>query len=456
MKPKLKSPDKKSDLNKPLKVSKPKPRSKKSLLNAASPKNATMLDNWIKKEKVGDDESGRITEAVSNNGENVKKPQKVQKNPGTSNKLFLYIKLNKLDLTGSLPNSTKEKQTGSSTTAKKPEENGNIEGKIYVRLKNKHYKCVKCDFTHLKHHGLKTHFDKTHNTNVYKCKLCPFETKQQYYFNTHIKFHAMPDVKCPYCQKMIKQFSYRMHIKVHERNNQTEYKCDYCDYRSYNHANVKRHMITHKDYEELTQYKCDQCHFVTVYKERLKCHKQTHTQEGKWTKCPLCDFSTRYRAHLRRHLLNSHGERNIECPQCPQKFTSELNLKNHMKRKHVDESEKKYYYCEMCPKENQYRTTEKPNLIRHTLVHRTMDEIEVFACHKCPYLGKTRNALKVHLINAHLPEMHTHKCSICGYSTITKSRYQLHVREVHGKPIKFQRKNNVNNNSGETGEEAKV
>lgn len=61
-------------------------------------------------------------------------------------------------------------------------------------------------------------------------------------------------------------------------------------------------------------------------------------------------------------------------------------------------------------------------------------KIEVFACHKCPYLGKSRNALKTHLINAHLPEMHTFKCDLCGYSTGTKSRYKTHVKIVHGEP----------------------
>lgn len=59
----------------------------------------------------------------------------------------------------------------------------------------------------------------------------------------------------------------------------------------------------------------------------------------------------------------------------------------------------------------------------------------MFACHNCPYLGKSRNALKTHLINAHLPEMHTFKCDLCGYSTGTKSRYKTHIKIVHGEPI---------------------
>jgi len=56
-----------------------------------------------------------------------------------------------------------------------------------------------------------------------------------------------------------------MHIKTHERNDKTEYKCDVCDYRSYNHANVKRHTLTrHKNPHELKTYTCNSCDYVTV------------------------------------------------------------------------------------------------------------------------------------------------------------------------------------------------
>lgn len=51
-------------------------------------------------------------------------------------------------------------------------------------------------------------------------------------------------------------------------------------------------------------------------------------------------------------------------------------------------------------------------------------------------MGKSRNALKTHLINAHFPEMHNFKCTICGYSTNVKSRFKCHLKEVHGKPPK--------------------
>ncbi|ENN71744.1 hypothetical protein HUJ04_001291 [Dendroctonus ponderosae] len=304
----------------------------------------------------------------------------------------------------------------------------------YVKLDNQ-YKCANCPYTTDRIISIRTHFDKEHSTSTLKCSSCPFETKQQYYFNSHIKNHDIPDKECPYCRRMIKAFSYKMHIKVHERNDQTEYKCSFCNYQSYNHANVKRHTVTsHKSTEELSLFYCDSCSYVTVLEERLKRHKlQIHLKQGVWISCSECEYMTRNKGHMKRHQTK-HSEKTVQCQQCPQLFGSQDHLRCHIKRMHSNEDSKTYYYCEMCPDEERYKTTEKGNLARHILAHRTLDEVEAFACHKCSYMGKSRNALKTHLINAHLPEMHNFKCPICGYSTNIKSRFRCHLKEVHGKP----------------------
>ncbi|KAL1501777.1 hypothetical protein ABEB36_007042 [Hypothenemus hampei] len=308
----------------------------------------------------------------------------------------------------------------------------------YIKINDREYKCAQCDFTHSNLVSIRGHYDKEHNQQTFKCELCPFKTRQQYYFNSHIRHHSRPDMECPHCKKMIKWFSYKMHIKTHERNNKTEYKCEYCEYHSYNHANVKRHTLTrHKNPHELKTYSCDSCDYITVLEERLKQHKKVvHTKEGVWQTCPQCEYTTRNKAHLARHINDLHNEKSVQCPECQQLFSSKDHLRYHKQRRHTDQSQKTYYYCDMCPKERQYKTTEKANLARHALAHRTLDEIEVFACHKCPYLAKFRSALKTHLINAHFPEMHSFKCKICGYSTNTKSRYNVHIKDVHGKPKK--------------------
>lgn len=394
-------------------------------------KKLTKLDNWLCKlyEPQNDASDAKVKKEV--NVESSASSPSVTETKKPKGKVKKSLKQSEV-----LSDNKNKTQTN-----KHKEEHKGVTGYVdrsseYTKLDNKDYKCAKCDFTHSNLISIRSHYDKQHNEKSYKCSQCPFETKQQYYYNSHVKQHAKPDEECPHCKKMIKWFSFKMHIKTHERNDKTEYKCDVCDYRSYNHANVKRHTLTrHKNPHELKTYTCNSCDYVTVLEERLKQHKRVvHSKEGNWLTCPLCDYTTRNKSHMTRHTNDLHKEKSIQCNECSQLFSSKEHLRYHKQRKHSDPSTRTFYYCEMCPKENRYKTTEKGNLARHVLAHRTLDEIEVFACHKCPYLGKSRNALKTHLINAHLPEMHTFKCDLCGYSTGTKSRYKTHVKIVHGEP----------------------
>ncbi|XP_066149260.1 zinc finger Y-chromosomal protein-like [Euwallacea fornicatus] len=402
-----------STSGKVLKAKKPRKKS----LQGQPPEKLTKLDNWLCK-LYGTQGSG------SKDGTKAKPEE-----PSAINQKKLSNANKKKDLLQSKSTNKKANKSKQSLPYKD-------RSSEYTKLDSKDYKCAKCDYTHSNLISIRSHFDKEHSSDIYKCKLCPFETKQQYYFNSHVKQHSKPDEECPHCKKVIKWFSFKMHLKTHERNDKTEYKCEICNYRSYNHANVKRHSLTqHKNPHELKSYSCESCNYVTVLEERLKQHKRVvHSKEGNWVTCKHCDYKTRNKSHMTRHVNDLHKEKSVQCSACSQLFSSKEHLKYHMQRKHTDQTTRTFYYCEMCPKEDRYKTTEKGNLARHILAHRTLDEIEVFSCHKCPYLGKSRNALKTHLINAHLPEMHNFKCKICGYSTNTKSRYNTHVRIVHGQP----------------------
>lgn len=118
---------------------------------------------------------------------------------------------------------------------------------------------------------------------------------------------------------------------------------------------------------------------IKLLTERLRQHtKKVHTREGNWLTCPHCDYTTRSKAHMNRHVASLHEEKNVQCSECSALFSSKENLKYHILRRHTDESQRKFYYCEMCPKDEQYKTTEKGNLVRHILAHRTLDEVIIY------------------------------------------------------------------------------
>ncbi|CAG9770752.1 unnamed protein product [Ceutorhynchus assimilis] len=407
-----------------LKVQRKNATSKKSL-----PKKETQkkLDNWLNKS------SPQVIEA---------KVTRSAKNAQTQTQKQLRT---------NLPTSDENDENEDQNSTEKSKHRRNGSSLTYIRLSKKEYKCTKCSFIQSSSGAVKPHYDKEHGTKIYQCNLCPFQTKQQYYYSSHLKIHTRPDQKCPYCKKLIKSQCYKMHLKTHERNDESEYKCDFCNYKSYNRSNVKRHsLMIHKNRDELPTFSCDSCKYTTVLPERLNQHKKNvHSTEGIWRSCNQCDYKTRVKAHIQRHMNDVHTEKKFQCAQCSKLFSNKDNLRYHIVRRHTDANQREFFYCEMCPKEKQYKTPEKGNLIRHILTHRTLDEIEVFACHKCPYLGKSKSALKIHFVNSHMPEMHEFKCQICGYSTNTKSRFNCHMRDVHGKPKARHKKQDFANGSKE-------
>ena len=121
-----------------------------------------------------------------------------------------------------------------------------------------------------------------------------------------------------------------------------EAMCDECGFVSKTENSLKEHKYTmHASKSEL--FKCIECPKTFPHRYLLKKHARVHSEPE--FKCDQCAsvFKTQYNlvAHSKSHLSIKH---NIVCNICPQAFTSQSNLRRHVKAKHSN----KLFECSFC------------------------------------------------------------------------------------------------------------
>ncbi|KAJ8981107.1 hypothetical protein NQ317_007881 [Molorchus minor] len=133
----------------------------------------------------------------------------------------------------------------------------------------------------------------------------------------------------------------------------------------------------------------------TKYKMFFKRHFLKDIPEFRIFKCEVCEFQTKYRGSLRRHLL---GHKNI--------------------------SEVETYKCETC----QYLTKHRWSFKRHLLGHKDISEVQTFKCNLCQYQTRQRDSLKNHLLgHKDISEVPIFKCEICVFHTRYRGSLRSHL-----------------------------
>ncbi|KAJ8941710.1 hypothetical protein NQ318_023306 [Aromia moschata] len=96
------------------------------------------------------------------------------------------------------------------------------------------------------------------------------------------------------------------------------------------------------------------------------------------TRCPECDFSTKYKYNLRRHLIVAHDRKDIEltrkaykCTECDFATRWNLDLTRHM----LSHVKPEAFRCTRCP----YSTDENSHLVKHILSHLNNDDADKYS-----------------------------------------------------------------------------
>lgn len=144
--------------------------------------------------------------------------------------------------------------------------------------------------------------------------------------------------------------------------------------------------------------------------------------------CDVCVYKTKSRSHLRQHLQRHAGARKFACSQCPKKFYTTSEVKQHVRGVHTGE---KPFICDICSVGFAIRT----NLQQHIRIHiRKMNtELPTYVCYICGDGVKyqRRVYLDIHMKQSHFGGTALHSCNICSERFLSKNGLKRHLAVHH-------------------------
>lgn len=166
-----------------------------------------------------------------------------------------------------------------------------------------------------------------------------------------------------------------------------EYKCDYCSKTSTSKQALSFHMKIHTKPNH-----CELCGASFSASTKLKIHMEQMHGFGEVLQCAQCDYQTRTKIYMTKHInLRHEGKRqkNYTCPECGLKFYSPHNLEDHRRR----HSDAKNFHCTRCT--SSFKT--KKSLNAHQAVHMEYK----YECPVCVKSFLTNQQLRSHVQRHH-------------------------------------------------------
>jgi len=198
----------------------------------------------------------------------------------------------------------------------------------------------------LRHLRIK-HREKPYEKADIKCSQCyrKFFCKEQ--LQNHVKkYHeeeemfSCAEFGCHYQSR--KQKLVQLHVKrAHTLTDKTAtFICPVCDLKYQSKSALKNHMnTTHDDDGKEMKFSCDvgNCQAKFMYKSDFERHKVKHDID-KFFSCEMCNFSTKRKSDLMRHIKLKHDENGgfptLSCPHCTYQTKNSSHMKRHRAAKH--------------------------------------------------------------------------------------------------------------------------
>lgn len=293
------------------------------------------------------------------------------------------------------------------------------------------------------------------------CYICQKSYTKAYPLSKHLDEHysnrkVMNDNPHP-CSKCGKIFTSEKFLECHMKSShekEKNYDCRVCN-RRFSTAKILR--IHRKVHEKERKYNCELCCASFRFQNAIIIHVEDHIAKLPFPKelldlhvIPSIDENSQAPPGVNADLLN--GGILYKCSQCPQKFATVNERRNHQSREHP-----KIHTCEYCGKELRSSFSYRLHLVSHTkektfkcrlcgeafaypnllVVHRrvahgTGDPEKLLRPYRCEPCGKAyvfKYALTEHINFVHRDLKLI--CDLCGYSYGTKARLRRHFKRVH-------------------------
>ena len=231
------------------------------------------------------------------------------------------------------------------------------------------------------------------------CKFCDHKTTPPAELKRHVKdVHFKERKQCPICGKMIRIRGLPFHMRKHEA------------------------------YESGPDIKCDMCTWTTKVKEHLPFHiRRVHGEKN--ISCEICGERFSYGAALTKHVQLRHGE-DLLCSHCDFKTKDIITLKSHLKRFHTKPGS---FLCTRCT----FETTSSEDLKLHINSVHGGDIVDKalttnrkeYKCDMCDHIANGKNSLRGHKASMHWNLQF--KCEECDFVASYKLKLRDHVNRVH-------------------------
>ena len=326
------------------------------------------------------------------------------------------------------------------------------------------YGCKLCKFRASLKSGLKRHLIVHSEETPYICSVvgCGFKSKHKGCLRSHkrrIHSSAVQEMNCSFegCDFKTKH-SLKQHIAgCHSKTRARNIQCPMCSKRFFTTVLMQKHLCTHTNEKP---WRCSLCNFEAKWKEMLARHEGAchgnfrRLSNVSFHKCTYCDFTTRFRSGLNRHLISHSQDRPYVCtvPGCSFRAKMEYTLKNHMETHGSNQTQ---YPCRVggCTflaknagvlgyhhltkhslpfpcvfPDCKARFSAEVALISHQRFH---DPDRPHQCNSCLHRYKTTSELNNHILCVH-EKLQRFQCTCCIYSTSIRGTRNAHMKKVHG------------------------
>ena len=291
------------------------------------------------------------------------------------------------------------------------------------------YLCPICNKTFTSESQLEKH-QRFHVQKCFSCDICHEIFDRKWLYDQHLSERHGQQVEAPAaCPECDEEFSpphlLLAHIQSrHKKDNQ--FRCFVCSL----NFNKKHNLVTHLNSwhpQEKFPY-CPVCMDIFNDEKAMETHDCPGAEiKNREIVCHLHQTPERFtsRVELDNHMKEKHGTQegsfNISCCICQKKFLLKNNLLKHLRNVHKQGDGNKHF-CPTCGKQFYY----KDDLRNHIPVHNGELNFKC-AAESCNKAYSTLKALKKHKKLSHEVDLSSVTCKICNKKLSTKFKLKAHM-----------------------------
>ncbi|XP_062907481.1 zinc finger protein 142 isoform X1 [Mobula hypostoma] len=246
---------------------------------------------------------------------------------------------------------------------------------------------------------------------------------------------------CDQCDVMCSTAKLLAEHKKCSRLRTEKFRCELCPFESCSPRDLNKHYG--EKHRDKAAYVCDRCDFMSRYRKALKKHLTLHSDEGGST-------TEENNEHIRRRLEPDNDSVMAQSWPGKQKpsaceeedLVSETGSEDNTSRKSksfrerhfkvdVQEGMEHLYKTHICP-ECKRCFKKRTHLVEHLHLHFPDPSLQ---CPHCQKFFTSKGKLKVHLMRE--LGVKSHHCPLCDYSAVEKNSLNRHMASMHENTTNF-------------------